>query len=205
MGVASVIPAFVVYRWTNAVNGKAYVGYTNKERRRRYEHRGGGSSNRLLRAAMKKYGKDKFLYEVLWGGQTLKEAHEREEHFIAALGTLAPGGYNLAAGGGGSKGYRHSPEQRAAKTARNHERWAVPGYREQISEKAKAFWAKPEHALVLRERMRRRWADPAYVEEMRQRATGRKHSAETRKKLSSIAFEKSRAREVDRGQLCLFG
>lgn len=87
-----------VYRTTNLVNNKTYVGV--KTNSRHYDDGYLGSGHHLQRA-IKKYGYESFKKEILWIFGTAKQcfAKEREivnEEFIARADT-----YNIALGGNG--------------------------------------------------------------------------------------------------------
>ena len=60
-----------IYKITNTVNGKAYIGQTihDAEKTRIRDHLNGtGNGSRLVRRAINKYGKDAFTYEILYDG-----------------------------------------------------------------------------------------------------------------------------------------
>ena len=114
---------WTIYLIRNAVNGKGYVGITQKLdiERRLADHCfdsahlpegpcGAYMSNgeiRPLYAAMRKYGVEKFSIEELesFYGDTLGDAQERETYYIEKLQTYASGpmhrrnGYNVTHGG----------------------------------------------------------------------------------------------------------
>jgi group I intron endonuclease len=71
-----------IYRWTNLVNGKVYIGQTRQtpeERKRGYFFE---NSKRLIILAMKKYGQRNFQFEVL-EKCTLEELDDKEIDYIA--------------------------------------------------------------------------------------------------------------------------
>lgn len=87
----------VIYKITNLVNGKAYVGQTvRKLWERLKEHR---KSKSAIGNALRKYGKESFSIEILAECLTIDEMNNKEIHFIKTLNTMKPNGYNLAAGG----------------------------------------------------------------------------------------------------------
>lgn len=53
-----------VYRITNLLNGKCYIGSALRLERRKSSHFS-SSTNPLLKHAMNKYGKENFLWEIL--------------------------------------------------------------------------------------------------------------------------------------------
>lgn len=89
-----------VYKITNTVNGKAYIGISihDPEKGRIKDHLS-GHGNRILARAVKKYGKDAFTYEVLEANVFDEFLPELEVAYIANYNTVVPHGYNLTYGG----------------------------------------------------------------------------------------------------------
>ena len=92
---------YVIYCYTNKINGKKYVGQTCTSLEERagkdgchYVIKRGAFGN-----AIQKYGWDSFISEILEDGLTLEEANEREQYWISELNTISPNGYNLQPGG----------------------------------------------------------------------------------------------------------
>lgn len=55
-----------IYKITNKINGKFYIGQSNNINRRFQEHITKGQLSRIpLDIAIQKYGKENFLYETL--------------------------------------------------------------------------------------------------------------------------------------------
>ena len=102
-----------IYCITNKINGKQYVGKTEKTIDERWkEHKQDYSKERYekrpLYEAMQKYGIDNFeikeLEYLAQGGTLLSD---REEYWIEQLGTYGHNGYNATKGGDGSTLYDH--------------------------------------------------------------------------------------------------
>lgn len=87
-----------IYKITNKVNGKSYIGVSNNPERRFHEHCNQGYKyTSLIHRAIKKWGEHNFIFEVL------EETHDweaKEVAYIAQLRTQAPNGYNIHPGGG---------------------------------------------------------------------------------------------------------
>ena len=167
---------FTIYCHTNKVNGKRYVGQTIDTMEERWkEHVSAAKQHRgapLFGAAIRKYGSDAFDHEVLEVLiTTQQEADVAETEWVKRKESRAPGGYNLAAGGGGP-GYHHedskrligasskrylakmTPEQRAAhfrknihvytpdRLARHLVRIKSKESREQVASTMKDFWSQ---------------------------------------------------------------
>ena len=105
----------IVYKIINTVNAKIYVGITTKTLAQRWSmHLNNASkkiAGRALYAAMKKYGIERFKIMEIGRADSIGDLKKFEQQQIAALGSMAPGGYNLTAGGDGITGYRHTEEQ----------------------------------------------------------------------------------------------
>ena len=89
-----------IYKITNKINGKAYIGQTTDYQRRFREHRNKGGDlepNKILYKAFDKYGIDNFEFEVI--EDLTKDYNEREKYWIHYYNTLNPNGYNMIEGG----------------------------------------------------------------------------------------------------------
>jgi group I intron endonuclease len=84
----------IIYKTTNIINGKYYVG---KDINNSESYLGSGV---LLKRAIKKYGKENFIKEVLEHCKTLDILEEREKFWIKELDSIKLG-YNLTEGGTG--------------------------------------------------------------------------------------------------------
>lgn len=93
-----------IYKITNLINGKCYVGQTTQPINIRFSQHCSDSKLRVknktyLHNAIKKYGRDNFKIEVLVECYSQKELNSKEIELIAQLKTLHPHGYNLRTGG----------------------------------------------------------------------------------------------------------
>lgn len=89
-----------LYRITNIINNKKYIGITNNYKKRWSNHRCGNSKNMAIAKAIKKYGKENFFFEIIKKNLTLEEANQEEIKYIELEHTLIPNGYNISKGGG---------------------------------------------------------------------------------------------------------
>ena len=93
----------VVYKITNTVNDKFYIGITTrsiKERLRNHKRK----TNPYLQNAMKKYGKENFVIEQIDTATSDVELDEKERYYIKKLKPH----YNMASGG--RTGYKYTEE-----------------------------------------------------------------------------------------------
>ncbi len=94
-------PYGIVYALINMINGKMYVGQTTQGIDARWrQHKLLQGKCRALEAALSKYGPDSFYIDTLCEASTQQELDSLEAHWVVALGTVSPNGYNLRDGGG---------------------------------------------------------------------------------------------------------
>lgn len=100
-----------IYKITNLVNGKVYIGQSIHISTRLYQHKKirGISHGSLIDKAIQKYGVENFSFEIL--ELCLKnELDEKEKKFIQEYNSITPNGYNIKEGGqGGAIPYKCKP------------------------------------------------------------------------------------------------
>ena len=101
-----------IYKITNNLNGKIYIGQTVVDITTRFnEHCRPSKCNTPIDRAFKKYGRNNFSVEVLAETDNIDTLNELEIHYIKYYNsTNAEIGYNICEGGKGTMGYRHRPE-----------------------------------------------------------------------------------------------
>lgn len=94
--------SYFVYKHTNLVNGKVYIGITSRLPEKRWGRNGCNyRSNHHFYNAILKYGWDSgFSHEILYSGLTKENAEEYERDLIRHFNSANPEyGYNIALGG----------------------------------------------------------------------------------------------------------
>lgn len=86
-----------IYIIKNNINDKVYIGQSLNAQKRFLEHCKGNYDNSLIDAAIQKYGKEHFYYEIL--ESQIENYNEREKYWIKQYNSLNPLGYNLLEGG----------------------------------------------------------------------------------------------------------
>jgi predicted GIY-YIG superfamily endonuclease len=103
---------YEVYKITNLVNNKLYIGITNQGFKTRwYKHCSDSihGSEFPLHNALRKYGIDNFSVEVLEVCDTIEQLKQQERYWITELKSrTTENGYNLTDGGDGTFGCKHS-------------------------------------------------------------------------------------------------
>lgn len=99
---------FIIYKITNLVNGKIYIGQTCRSIEvRMNQHRKRAMSinqpNQAIHRAMKKYGMHNFTHKVLCYCYSKHDADKTERELIVSHNSMVgSGGYNMTSGGEGS-------------------------------------------------------------------------------------------------------
>lgn len=101
-----------IYKITNLVNGKCYIGETTQFKRRITQHfsdlRSNSHVNLKLQHAFNKYGEENFKVEILFSCPD-EERYQREIETIAKYDSFDHG-YNLTPGGDGPGGHHMTGE-----------------------------------------------------------------------------------------------
>lgn len=92
---------YYVYRTTNLVNGKTYIGQHKFDLNKNDNYLGSGV---LISKAIKKYGKENFSRELIEVVTSKFEVNVLEKYYIAKERKLGKAEYNIADGGEGATG-----------------------------------------------------------------------------------------------------
>lgn len=93
-----------IYRITNLINNKVYIGQSININKRTKEHfykaelESGQDYNSPLHRAIRKYGEENFLVELL-EECSVEDLDEREKYYIKINNSIIPNGYNISHGG----------------------------------------------------------------------------------------------------------
>ena len=102
----------IIYKITNNINTKIYIGQTNKQLSERiYGHFADSKRNRTTKIAraIKKYGFDNFNFEIIDSALSQEELNKLEKKYIELFkSNINEYGYNLLSGG--NQGGKHSDE-----------------------------------------------------------------------------------------------
>ena len=101
---------YYVYKVTNKVNGKVYVGRTIDFFKRISQHcRESTKDTTQLHRDFQEYGIENFTWEVLCIANGRLEADTKEREFIKMFGCIEPNGYNQTIGGTGGASWDTKP------------------------------------------------------------------------------------------------
>ena len=90
----------IIYKITNLLNGKVYVGQTIRTLEERWKDHCVPSNKCLaLARAIEKYGRENFIIEQVDSANSFEELNKKEGDWIVQMNSLSPNGYNLKTGG----------------------------------------------------------------------------------------------------------
>lgn len=105
----------LIYRAVNKINGKSYIGKTEKSLRIRREwHLASVKQNSkfAFHRALAKYGIESFEWHVIDTADNLSELNSKEQQYIELYESFGLMGYNMTAGGEGQTGWVPSAKTR---------------------------------------------------------------------------------------------
>lgn len=170
----------IIYKATNIINGKSYIGVTTNFENRKIAHKNSAirEDGYYFHRAIAKHGWDAFEWSIIVTSDDMQELLIEEQNLIEKLGThYLRNGYNLTLGGEGHLGHVHSPETR-----------------QKISEKAKARPMTEARLEVLRKNaqgMKGRGHTEEMKEHLRAVNTGKKRSPETCRRIGLSTKKKT--------------
>lgn len=104
---------YVIYKVTNKINGKMYIGKTYNLKRRMKQHFLDIGDGLPFHRALLKYGKENFLWEIIDDSDTQQDINEKEIFWIKKLNTCIyfknSNGYNITIGGEGGVSWNSKP------------------------------------------------------------------------------------------------
>ncbi len=138
----------VVYKITNTLNGKGYVGITSQPLNWRINaHRSvSRTKSYAIAKAIRRYGFENFTVETLFEHDDYDVLKLKEVQLIIEHNTFGADGqgYNLTRGGDGTVGARLTPEQSAALSASRKGRKASPETKAKLSAMRRGRSCSPE-------------------------------------------------------------
>lgn len=160
-----------IYKTTNIVNGRVYIGKHCSEE---YDNKYYGSGT-ILCKAIEKYGLTNFTNEIICTANTIEELNQLEKRYIRyykeKYGRKC---YNIASGGDGGNVLLYANQEKIDKfiekmTVINKERCASTEFREKISKATAKRMQEPKERQKLKESVAKTWESPIIREKQSQR------------------------------------
>lgn len=134
----------IIYKITNNINGKVYVGQTVRTlEERRAEHK--RHAKIVVGKAIRKYGIENFTFVVVEEASSIEELNELEIKWIAHYNCIIPNGYNQCYGGENTVGFNHRNESKkkmSEKKTQQYQGDGNPFFGKTHSDEQKAKWSK---------------------------------------------------------------
>jgi group I intron endonuclease len=145
----------IIYKITNLVNNKIYIGQTTGTIEKRWQRHNWQCTRKrnamAITNAIIKYGKENFTIEEIDKAETIEELNEKEIYFISLLNSISPNGYNLSGGGG----YVEMSDETKLKISNTHKRKWKEGNR--ISEETRKKLSDSHKGWIPSEETKEKW------------------------------------------------
>lgn len=164
---------YYIYKTTNLVNGKTYIGQHESTDIMNDKYFGSG---KLLKKAIKKYKKENFKNEIIEVVESRFQANVMEKIWITKEKSLGKAEYNIADGGQGG-GHPQTIETKRKISESNKGKPKSEEAKRKMSEAAKGKTKSEEHKKKISEAAKGE-NNPMY---------GKYHSKETKKKIGEFA------------------
>ncbi len=101
---------YYIYKSTNTINGKVYIGQTSDFKSRKWQHeRGYEKEDCIFHRALQKYGAENFIWEIIDVVEGKENANRAEKKYIEEYHSFKPNGYNMTKGGEGGSMWNARP------------------------------------------------------------------------------------------------
>jgi group I intron endonuclease len=168
----------IIYKITNRVNGKVYVGQTVQSLSDRWsKHKYKKSHSKLVRQAISKYGVENLTIDEICSCFDYQGLNDLERHFIIMFRSLTPHGYNLNDGGDNSSS---TPESRKNRSEAAKRHWSNPQTRAKHIEALR----NPERTSKIGKTAKERWSNPEFKRKVSESIRKASCSLEHRIKMS---------------------
>jgi hypothetical protein len=177
---------YTVYKTTNSINGKIYIG-VHKTSNPNDTYLGSGIA---LQNAIKKHGRSNFFKTILFSFSTIKEAYKKEHELVSSDFVKDKMNYNLAPGGSISPDY--SDERKLLYSKRlsgpNHPMWGKKASIESNLKRSKTQTGKQRDPMAsIKSAMTRKLHKiPSFWKGKTQSADSNAKRSESHKNLSKI-------------------
>lgn len=148
----------IIYKITNNINGKIYIGQTiNTLEWRIAGHK--RTKNSLVGRAFIKHGFENFIAELIDKAETIEELNIKEYEWVKFYNCIVPLGYNQCEGGGNTLGYHHKEESKLSMSIKKKKMYLGeqnPFYGKTHSDEKKAEWSQQRKGRLLSEEWKRK-------------------------------------------------
>jgi hypothetical protein len=166
---------FLIYRTTNKLNGKFYIGKHQTDNL----NDGYLGSGKLLKRAIQKYGKENFIREILHIFETEEEMNQKEKELVV----LGKNSYNLCEGGKGGFSYINREIYTTERRLEHNRKYQKHGT--QACREKKVGINNPKYKFI-----RKQWSKLGGIAGGKIGFLGKTHTNETKQKISEANIGK---------------
>lgn len=149
---------FTIYRITNNITNKVYIGYTENFEQRMSDHQN-KKRDTYISNAIQKHGWQNFTTDVLYQSLDMDHCKNVMESFFINEHDSINTGYNLKPGG---EGFDSETNSRFGKL-----RWQDPEYRNKMIDARKKNWQDPEYRDLQQKINTERWESEEYRQKVK--------------------------------------
>ena len=169
-------------------NGKSYIGITRLTAEKRFiRHCESGSTMRACQYAIRKYGKENIIINVLATVDDWELLCLAEMEAIEKFNSKHPNGYNLTDGGESSIGFKHTEESRKKMSESGKKKILSPEHKQKLIDYNKNRVLSQETRDKMSKASKGRKLSDSHRESLLNANIGTKKSQETRDKISAKA------------------
>lgn len=179
-----------IYKTTNLKNNKVYIGKSEKDIDENPEYLGSG---KILKRAVKKYGRDNFKKEILFETDDVEILNEQEIHYISYYKTkFGDQCYNIANGGQGGNSLRYYSDEELIKFKEKMSKLvtgeANPFYGKHHTDETKQLISKKNRGFKHTDEFKKNCSERMLNNTIN---IGRKYSEERKKQISELTSGKN--------------
>lgn len=176
---------YYIYKHTNKINNKVYIGQTCQKPEYRWNHGEGYKGSPRFYSAIKSYGWDNFEHEILYENLTYEEANIKEKELIQEFqSNKEEFGYNLDDGGSKHKIISKETRKKQAESALN---------RPIVTEETKQKLSLISKGIQRSEEFKQKVTNSSYEREEKKRQLGIKRERKVRCINTQEIFDSCRA------------
>jgi len=151
---------YSIYKATNIVNEKVYIGYTSNFEARKKKHKKTSEKSTIrFYEAIRKYGWDNFEWEIIYQSRDMDHCKNVMENYFIQMYDSYKNGYNSTLGGDGFDSEINSYYAKI--------RWQNQEYADRLKESRKSMFSDEKFLQSLSKASKENWQKEEYVKKLK--------------------------------------